>query len=108
MSDYDYMDERSTTPAPIVAAQNESKTLSINLSPRKVDFERFERVACSASALYHPNIVTIFELGQVDTTYYIAMELVEGELLRDMLTGGPIPLQKAIPIAAQTADGLLQ
>src|SRR5438445_13357707 len=34
------------------------------------------------------------------------MELVEGELLRDMLTGGPIPLQKAIPIAAQTADGL--
>src|SRR5712692_6072277 len=34
------------------------------------------------------------------------MELVEGELLRDMLTGGPIPLQKAIPIATQTADGL--
>src|SRR6266702_1070160 len=146
MSDYDYMDERLTTPGPVVAAQNESltlssgtrfgryeilsplgaggmgevyrardtrlgrdlaiKILSSKLSPGKQDFERFEREACSASALNHPNIVTIFELGQVDTTYYIAMELVEGELLRDMLTGGPIPLQKAIAIAAQTADGL--
>jgi eukaryotic-like serine/threonine-protein kinase len=140
------MDERSTTPDPVVAAQNESLTLSSGtrfgrydilcplgaggmgevyrardtrlgrdlaikilsgkLSPGKQDFERFEREACSASALNHPNIVTIFELGQVDTTYYIAMELVEGELLRDMLSGGPIPLQRAIPIAAQTADGL--
>src|SRR5437879_12623657 len=146
MSDYDYMDERLTTPGPVVAAQNESLTLSSGqrfgryeilsplgaggvgevyraqdtrlgrdlaieilaskLSPGKQDFERLEGEACSASALNHPNIVTIFELGQVDTTYYIAMELVEGELLRDMLTGGPIPLQKAIPIAAQTADGL--
>src|SRR6266699_5089721 len=82
------------------------KILSRKLSASKQDFERFEREARSASALNHPNIVTIFELGQVDSTYYIAMELVEGELLRDMLAGGPIPLQKAIPIAAQTADGL--
>src|ERR1700730_1508640 len=82
------------------------KILSRKLSAGKQDLQRFEREACSASALNHPNIVTIFELGQVDTTYYIAMELVEGELLRDMLSGGPIPLQKAIPIAAQTADGL--
>src|SRR5438874_10247763 len=82
------------------------KILSRKLSASKQDFERFEREARSASALNHPNIVTIFELGQVDSTYYIAMELVEGELLRDMLTGGPIPLQKAIAIAAQTADGL--
>jgi predicted ATPase/serine/threonine protein kinase len=82
------------------------KILSRKLSPDKQDLERFEREACSASALNHPNIVTIFELGRVDTTYYIAMELVEGELLRDMLRGGPIPLQKAIPIAAQTVDGL--
>jgi predicted ATPase len=82
------------------------KILSRKLSAGKQDLKRFEREACSASALNHPNIVTIFELGQVDTTYYIAMELVEGELLRDMLSGGPIPLQKAIPIAAQTAAGL--
>src|SRR5256884_6931636 len=82
------------------------KILSSKLSPGKQDFERFEREARSASALNHPNIVTIFELGQVDSTYYIAMELVEGELLRDMLSAGSIPLQQAIPIAAQIADGL--
>src|SRR5947209_17713104 len=82
------------------------KILSHKLSASKQDFERFEREARSASALNHPNIVTIFELGQVDSTYYIAMELVEGELLRDLLSAGPIPLQKVIRIAAQTADGL--
>src|SRR2546428_206376 len=82
------------------------KILSHKLSASKKDFERFEREARSASALNHPNIVTIFELGQVDSTYYIAMELVEGELLRDMLAAGSIPLQQAIPIAAQIADGL--
>ena len=82
------------------------KILSRKLSASKEDFERFEREARSASALNHPNIVTIFELGQVDSTYYIAMELVEGELLRDVLSTGSIPLQQAIPIAAQIADGL--
>src|SRR3989454_5802072 len=82
------------------------KILSRKLSASKQDFERFEREARSASALNHPNIVTIFELGQVDSTYYIAMELVEGELLRDMLSAGSIPLQQAIPIAAQITDGL--
>jgi predicted ATPase len=82
------------------------KILSRKLSAGKQDLDRFQREACSASALNHPNIVTIFELGQVETTYYIAMELVEGELLRDMLSRGAIPLQRAIPIAAQAADGL--
>ena len=82
------------------------KILSRKLSASAQDLARFEREACSASALNHPNIVTIFELGQVDSTSYIAMELVEGDLLRGMLRAGPIPLQKAIPIAAQIADGL--
>jgi predicted ATPase len=82
------------------------KILSSKLSDSKLDVKRFEREAGSASALNHPNIVTIFELGQVDGTYYIAMELVEGELLRDMLGAGPIPLQTVIRIAAQIADGL--
>jgi predicted ATPase/tRNA A-37 threonylcarbamoyl transferase component Bud32 len=82
------------------------KILSRKLSAGKQDLARFEREACSASGLNHPNIVTIFELGQVDSTYYIAMELVDGELLRDMINAGPIPLQKAIHLAAQIADGL--
>jgi predicted ATPase len=82
------------------------KILSRKLSANAQDLARFEREACSASALNHPNIITIFELGQVDSTHYIAMELVDGELLRDALRTGPMPLQKAIPIAAQIADGL--
>jgi predicted ATPase len=82
------------------------KILSRKLSDSKLDVKRFEREAESASALNHPNIVTIFELGQVESTYYIAMELVEGELLRDILRAGPIPLQTVMRIAAQIVDGL--
>ena len=66
------------------------KILSDKLPGGDVNLARFEREACSASALNHPNIVTIFELGQVDATYYIAMELVDGERLRDMLSAGLI------------------
>jgi len=82
------------------------KFLSSHISPANEDLERFEREARSASALNHPNIVTIFELGEVEGTYYIAMELIEGDLLRNLLASGPLPLQKAIPIATQAADGL--
>src|SRR6202795_5250465 len=82
------------------------KVLSRKLSDSKLDVKRFEREAGSASALNHPNIVTIFETGQFDSTYYIAMELVEGELLREMLRAAPIPLQAVIRIAAQIAEGL--
>ena len=82
------------------------KVLSSKLSAQEQDLARFEQEARSASALNHPNIVTIFELGQVDHTYYIAMELVEGVQLRDLLRAGAFPLQKSIPIAAQIADGL--
>src|SRR6202008_34157 len=67
---------------------------------------RFEREARSASSLNHPNIVTIYELGRDGSTHYIAMELVEGNTLRDLLNAGALPLRKAIEIAAQIAEGL--
>jgi predicted ATPase/serine/threonine protein kinase len=67
---------------------------------------RFEREARSASALNHPNIVTIYELGQDGSTHYIAMELVEGETLRKLLAAGLLPIRKTIEIAAQVAEGL--
>ncbi len=67
---------------------------------------RFEQEARSASALNHPNIVTIYELGQDGPTHYIAMELVEGKTLRQLLVPGLLPIRKAIEIAAQVADGL--
>ena len=67
---------------------------------------RFEREARSASALNHPNIITIYELGQHGSTHYIAMELVEGKTLRELLAGGSLPIQQAIEIAAQISEGL--
>jgi predicted ATPase len=67
---------------------------------------RFAQEARSASALNHPNIITIHELGQDGSTHYIAMELVEGKTLRELLISGLLPIRKTIEIAAQVAEGL--
>ena len=67
---------------------------------------RFEQEARSASALNHPNIVTIYELGQDGSSHFIAMELVEGQTLRQLMSAGPLAMRKTIEIAAQVADGL--
>ncbi|HXM79513.1 MAG TPA: serine/threonine-protein kinase, partial [Thermoanaerobaculia bacterium] len=67
---------------------------------------RFEQEARSASALNHPNIVTIHDVGQEGAVSYIAMELVEGQSLREVLAAGPLPQKKAIAIAAQVSSGL--
>ena len=67
---------------------------------------RFQREAKAASALNHPNIVTIYELGNLDGTHYIAMEMIHGETLRGLIASGPLPFRKAIAISTQIADGL--
>jgi predicted ATPase/serine/threonine protein kinase len=67
---------------------------------------RFEQEARSASALNHPNIVTIYELGQEASIPYIAMELVEGKTLRELLVSGLLSIRKSLEIAAQVAEGL--
>ncbi len=67
---------------------------------------RFEQEARSASALNHPNIITIYDIGSINSTAYIVMELVDGKSLRETLAAGPIPLRKTVSIAAQLADGL--
>ncbi len=68
--------------------------------------KRFEREARSASALNHPNIVTIHDIGQADAVSYIAMELVRGEPLRAALLEGALPVRRFLQIATQMADGL--
>jgi Tol biopolymer transport system component len=68
--------------------------------------KRFEKEARSASALNHPNIVTIYDIGSSDSIHWIAMEKVEGKTLRETLLGGALPIRKLLPIAAQIADGL--
>src|SRR3984893_14622519 len=82
------------------------KILPSNLSSDPERLGRFEQEARSASALNHPNIITIYELGQDASTHYIAMELVEGKTLRKLLVAGLLPIRKAIEIAAQVAEGL--
>jgi serine/threonine protein kinase/Tol biopolymer transport system component len=67
---------------------------------------RFEQEARSASALNHPNIVTVYDVGSVDSTIYLAMELVEGRTLREMLAEGPLPSRKMLDVAVQVAEGL--
>src|SRR6185436_6741146 len=68
--------------------------------------QRFVQEAQSASALNHPNIVTIYEIGEADGRDFIAMELVEGRTLADQAAGKPLPLVKALRYAEQMADGL--
>ena len=82
------------------------KILPAAFSADRERLHRFEREARSASALNHPNIVTIYELGQDRSCHYIAMELVEGKTLRELLSSSLLPMRKAIEIAAQVAEGL--
>jgi predicted ATPase/serine/threonine protein kinase len=82
------------------------KTLLLDGGSQAEALSRFEQEARSASALNHPNIVTIYELGHENGTHYIAMELVDGETVRSLLASGPIPFRKSVAIAAQIADGL--
>ncbi len=67
---------------------------------------RFEREARAASGLSHPNILTIYDIGSVDSTIYIAMELIEGGTLRDLTASGPVPTKKLLELSVQIAEGL--
>jgi hypothetical protein len=69
--------------------------------------ERFLREARSAGRLNHPNIVTIFDVGEQDGVAYIAMEVLEGRSLQQMLRDpGRLPLASIVSIAAQVGDAL--
>jgi len=81
------------------------KVLSPHLTADAHALIRFEHEARAASALNHPNILTIFEFGQADGLHYIASEFVEGQTLRQRL-GGEIPVTQALDIAAQVAGAL--
>src|SRR5262249_55244788 len=67
---------------------------------------RFEQEARAASALNHPNIIHIYEIGHTDSTHYIAAEYLEGETLRTYLARRPLPTNEVLDIAVQIASAL--
>jgi serine/threonine protein kinase len=68
---------------------------------------RFEREARAASALNHPNIVTIYEIGQSDSAHFIATEFVDGKTLRQMINEQPLKLSETLNVAIQVAGALM-
>jgi len=86
-----------------------ARRVAIKLLPPDADNERrrrFIQEARAASALNHPNIVTIYEVGEHEGTAFIAMELVEGTPLDRLLAGGLLPIGTAIDYGAQIAAAL--
>ncbi|MDX2091118.1 MAG: serine/threonine-protein kinase, partial [Kofleriaceae bacterium] len=69
-------------------------------------FRRFEREARTIGNLNHPNLLTLFDVGEHDGTPYLVTEMLEGESLRERLTRGPLGLREAIRVAAEVARGL--
>lgn len=82
------------------------KFLHAYLTDDKTRVQRFKQEARAASALNHPNILTIFEIGEIDGRQFIATEFVEGETLGDLIKRGPIELCDVFEITIQIASAL--
>ena len=82
------------------------KVLGVEALANPGAVRRFQHEARAASALNHPGIVTIHDVGELDGQFFIVMELVEGSTLRQLLGRGRAPLKKTLQIASQMADAL--
>jgi serine/threonine protein kinase/Tfp pilus assembly protein PilF len=87
------------------------RTVAIKVLPSHLSSDterrgRFEREARAASALNHPNITTVYDIGEDEGTHYIVMELVEGKTFRELMKEAPLSTEQIISLATQVAEGL--
>lgn len=82
------------------------KVLPEEFAQDKERLARFRREAKLLASLNHPNIASIHGLEEHQATPFLVMELVDGETLAERITRGPIPLDEAIPLFIQIAEGL--
>ena len=82
------------------------KVFPANASADPGRLRRFEQEARAAAALNHPNILAVYDVGVHDGAPYIVLELLDGEMLRRRLAGGPLPVREALDFAVQIAHGL--
>ncbi len=82
------------------------KVLRGELASDPERLRRFEQEARAASALDHPNIITIYDISESDGIHYIVMQLVKGKTLRELLDKGPLPTERLLRFATQISEGL--
>ena len=82
------------------------KFLSEDYSRHTQPLERFQQEAQAAAALNHPNICTVYEIGEHESRPFIAMELLEGQALNDLLAERPLPLEEIVALAIQISSAL--
>ncbi len=82
------------------------KILPADVAADRVRMSRFVQEAKAASALNHPNIITIYEIDQTDSGQFIASEFIDGETLRARMRNAPLKLGEVLDVAAQIASAL--
>src|SRR5881394_821141 len=82
------------------------KLLPMRFTGEPERLKRFQQEARAVVALNHPNILTVYEIGEDHSIHYIASELIEGETLRERLQRGPMHLSEALDVAIQVASAL--